>query len=48
MRVVHDTGFQLALVKDMLDASAQRREIEEKNQSSGEEEYSDPGERGPK
>ena len=30
MGVVRDTGFQLALVKEMLDASAQRREIEEK------------------
>ena len=29
MRIV-DTGFQLALVKDMLDTSAQRRENEER------------------
>jgi hypothetical protein len=30
MRISHDTGFQLALVKEMLDTSAQRLEIEER------------------
>jgi DNA-binding transcriptional MerR regulator len=30
MRLVRDTGFQLALVKEMLDANAERQEIEEK------------------